>query len=156
MRVLLFTAKHHRVLVCGFFLLQLIAGARLAHPESRVFKCTAASGQITFSQTGCERGISESLTIDNPEVGWINLKTVVSKFKAKSARPSDKRPKRKRPDSRKGDRAQKRRCWNARKKVARIGRELKQGYKPARGEELRYQRTEQEEYLALFCKETAH
>ncbi|HXK56937.1 MAG TPA: hypothetical protein PLZ16_09850, partial [Gammaproteobacteria bacterium] len=93
---------------------------------------------------------------DNPEVGWINLQTVLSKFKAKSAKTIPKRPKRRRADTSKSERAQQQRCWRARKKVARIGRELKRGYKLSRGEELRYQRTEQEEYLALFCREKPH
>lgn len=153
MRVLLFTRKQRVVLVCGVIFLQLTAAAKPVYPESRVFKCTASSGQIIFSQTGCERGISESLVIDNPDVGWINLEKAVSRFRAKSKKNGNRQAKPKASGSRKGDRAQKQRCWNARKKVARIERELKRGYKPARGEELRYQRLEQEEYLALFCKE---
>jgi len=156
MRVLLFVGNRRAIVICGLFFLQLILAARPAYPESRVFKCTSAAGQISFSQTGCERGIRESLTIENPEVGWINLKKEVSKLKAKSARYMDERPKRKRLSSRKGGRAQKQRCWKARKKVARIGRELKQGYELARGEALRYQRSEQQEYLALFCKAPKH
>lgn len=153
MQVHLFILSHRRVMVCGLMLLQFVLETRPAYPESRVFKCTSATGQISFSQTGCEHGIRESLVVDNPEVGWINLKTVVSKLKAKSVKNADKRLKRKRPDSRKGERAQKQRCWRSRRKVARIGRELKQGYKLSRGEELRYQLIEQEEYLALFCNE---
>ena len=154
MRVPLFARKRGMLIICGWMLLQLCPGIQPVYPESRVFKCTSASGQISFSQTGCERGIRESLLIENPEVGWIDLKAVVSKFKKKPAAAEVKSPKRKRSGSKAGGRAQQQRCWRARKKVARIARELKQGYRLARGEELRYQRTEQEEYLALFCKKS--
>ena len=154
MSVFLFARNHRAVMVCGLMILQFFTGDKPVYAESRVFKCTGDSGQISFSQTGCKRGISEPVLIDNPEVGWINLQTVVSNLKAKADRKRSKRPQRKRSVSRSGDRAQKQRCWRARKKVARIARELKQGYRLARGEELRYQRTEQEEYLALFCRQS--
>lgn len=153
MCVLLFPRNHRAIMACGLILLQLIAGARPAYPESRVIKCTSDTGQISFSQTGCERGTREALEVHNPKVGWINLKTVVSKFKAKSDKRESSRPRGKASGSRKGERTQKQKCWRARKSVARIARELKRGYKPARGEELRYQRAEQEDYLALFCKQ---
>ena len=154
MRVLLFARNQRMIMICGVIFFLMTAGVKPVYPESRVFKCTGASGQITFSQTGCKRGISESLVVKNPDVGWVNLEKVVSKFKTKSSNERNMQPK---PEAsrprRGGDRAQKQRCWKARKKVARIERELMHGYKPARGEELRYQRLEQEEYIALFCKE---
>jgi len=147
-----FARNHRAVMICGLIILQFFPSAKPAYADSRVFKCTDASGQISFSQTGCERGLREPVQIDNPKVGWIDLQAAVAKLKAKAVKDKGKKPKRKRSASRSGDRAQKQRCWRARKKVARIARELKQGYRLARGEELRYQRTEQEEYLALFCR----
>ncbi|MCB1751359.1 MAG: DUF4124 domain-containing protein [Gammaproteobacteria bacterium] len=156
MHVLLVARNCRFVILFGLILMLVVPGAAPVYAESRVYKCTGASGQVTFTQTGCKRGIGESMVVDNPEVGWINLQTVLSKFKAKSAKTIPKRPKRRRADTSKSERAQQQRCWRARKKVARIGRELKRGYKLSRGEELRYQRTEQEEYLALFCREKPH
>ena len=146
--------NHWVVILCGFLSLPLIFAVKPAYPETRVFKCTSATGQISFSQTGCEIGIREPLVINNPDVGWINLKPVLSKIKAKSDKGEKKSPKRKVSGSRSGKGAQQQKCWRVRKKVARIERELKRGYKLGRGEDLRYQRTEQEEYLALFCKQS--
>ncbi|MCP4284471.1 MAG: hypothetical protein GY792_08475 [Gammaproteobacteria bacterium] len=145
----------HRIIIVWGLFLYFFSSSDPAYAESRVFRCTSAAGQITFSQTGCEHGIRESLLVKNPDVGWINLKTVVEKFKKQTDRNGGKRSKRKRRASkvRGGDQAQRQRCWRARKKITRIDRELKHGYKLSRGEALRYQRTEQKEYLALFCKE---
>ena len=147
-----FVWSHLTLMFCGLMLLQLYPGVRPAHADSRIVKCTSASGRVSFSQTGCEQGIRESIKVENPEIGWINLEKVVSKFKASPDKDEEKQPKRKGSGTRAGVRAQKQRCWSARKNVARIARELKQGYRLARGEELRYQRIEQEEYLKLFCK----
>lgn len=152
MRIILFTRNYRVAMICGLIFAQIITAVEPAYPEGRVIKCTSDTGQISFSQTGCERGTREALEVNNPKVGWVNLKRVLSRFKTESDKGADKRPSAKSSGPSKGDRAQKQKCWRARKSLARIARELKQGYKPARGEELRFQRAEQEEYLALFCE----
>ncbi len=47
--------------------------------------------------------------------------------------------------------ARARRCWSRRRRLARVRDALRRGYRPARGERLRRQRRELEDYLSRFC-----
>lgn len=140
------------IAACTLLVFQCIIDPLPAYAESRVFKCTGSDGLVVFSQIGCEHGVGESIKVDNPEMGWINLEKVVRKFKAtKADKVTDDERKRELSSARSEARTQLQSCWRAEKKVAQITRELKQGYRLAQGEKLRYQRKEQEEYLKLFC-----
>lgn len=144
-----------KLVICAMVVLQFYPGVRTADAESRIIKCTSASGQVVFSQTGCDLGVRERIKVDNPEMGWINLEKVVAKFKTKKVdEVTNEETKKQVSTSSASDRTQQQRCWRAKNRVAQITRQLKQGYRLAQGEKLRYQRKEQEEYLALFCKKT--
>ncbi|MCP5446678.1 MAG: hypothetical protein H6964_06745 [Chromatiaceae bacterium] len=152
MQIVLHTRNYRAVLVCGLICAQIIAVVETASAAGGIIKCTSDTGQVSFSQTGCEHGTREALEVSNPKVGWINLKKVLSEYVTKPEKDANKRPDAKKSGSGKEGRVQQQKCWRARKSLARIARELKQGYKPARGEVLRLQRAEEEEYLALFCE----
>ncbi len=118
----------------------------------RVFKCVDPSGQIEFTQTGCRSGRTESLVVKSPYIGW--KKPVVRKPKA-GATDREVFESRNREKTRTGNsqRTEKEgeRCWRARKRLQRLQRKLRKGYKRGVGEKLRSNRDQLQEYLREFC-----
>ncbi len=117
--------------------------------NAAVYRCPDESGGVVFQQEPCPQG--EEVELDIRTTKWV--------ASPKSAFPDRRRRSVSRSSDQaalsraaKAQRKQQQACWKARQRIERIESELRRGYKPARGERLRQQRREQEDYLRAFCR----
>ena len=121
----------------------LLAG--LAHGDSWVYRCDGDDGAVTFGDQPCG-GKSEAKFLQQaaPEVGSVVVDPSVIPQRAKS-KPRAARSKASAPkvsDSR---------CHAKETRLERINAELRHGYRPQRGERLKRERREVEDFLDDFC-----
>ncbi|MCW8921170.1 MAG: DUF4124 domain-containing protein [Sedimenticola sp.] len=111
-----------------------------------VYRCPDASGAVLFQQMPCAEGVELELDVRATE--WITTPESKPDKRKTQAR---KRPRQKSQLARESARQEKA-CWKARQRIEKIEWALRKGYKPARGERLRQQRREQQDYLRQFCR----
>lgn len=111
-----------------------------------VYRCPDASGAVLFQQMPCAEGVELELDVRATE--WVAAPE--SKSDKRKA-PVRKNPRQRTQLARESARQEKA-CWKARQRIEKIEWALRKGYKPARGERLRQQRREQQDYLRQFCR----
>jgi hypothetical protein len=123
------------------------------HAGVRVYRCTNGAGEIELRQTYCPSGEQEQLQVETPNTGWVRPKRPDNgRRKGKKSGASRSRKTESGASGDTPDQARRLSCWKAEKKLERVQRQLRQGYRAARGEKLRQQRREQEQFLRSFCR----
>ncbi|TVO72394.1 DUF4124 domain-containing protein [Sedimenticola selenatireducens] len=117
---------------------------------SAVYRCPDAEGAVLFQQLPCSEGSEIKLDIGATE--WVNAPASSSprskKSKSKKKRDTATTQRKLAQAHKKQEQA----CWKARQRIEKIEWDLRKGYKPSRGERLRQQRRQQEDYLRQFCR----
>lgn len=141
-----YPAPRFRIFFFAIALLPCTAGSAAA---GSIYRCVDAAGHTEFRQTGCESGSGRQLLVKTPKIGWLKPKPLSS-----AARPSGREEANEavpQPET-SAVSADQRRCWKVRQRLQRIQWELRKGYQRDRGERLRQQRREQQDFLAAFCR----
>lgn len=127
----------------------LMALAVPAAGIAAVYRCPDGSGGVVFQQVPCVQG--EEVELDVRTTKWVASpkRPLPDRRRSSGSRSNDQAALARVADA---ERKQKQACWKANQRIERIEAELRRGYKPARGERLRQQRREQEDYLREFCR----
>jgi hypothetical protein len=117
---------------------------------SAVYRCPDAEGAVLFQQLPCSEGSEIKLDVNTTE--WANAPGSSSPHskKSKSKKKSDTAATQRKLAQ--AHKKQEQACWKARQRIEKIEWDLRKGYKPSRGERLRQQRRQQEDYLRQFCR----
>jgi hypothetical protein len=115
-----------------------------------VYRCPDVGGAVLFQQLPCSEGSEVRLDVGTTE--WVNTtaKPSARSKKSKSKKKSDTAATQRKLAQ--ANKKQEQACWKARQRIEKIEWDLRKGYKPSRGERLRQQRRQQEDYLRQFCR----
>jgi len=117
--------------------------------QARVYRCAGADGSIEFRQQPCpRRPHSRPVTIEDTRTGWVPPQPEPEPQRAPSQRTNP--PSQRAAAASRKDQAGER-CWRKRQQIQRIDDELRAGYRPARGEQLKARRRQHEAYVDAFC-----
>jgi len=135
----------------SFLLFAVLAVSSIRAPAgTTVYSCEDAEGRIEFRQQPCTPDVVENaVSIEDRRTGWVP--PVEQPKAASSPRPAvggRKASRQSAAGSRQADR-----CWEKRRKLADVNRELRRGYKPSRGDKLRHRRRTYEAYIDRFCRD---
>jgi len=123
----------------------------LAWPQAgsgAVYRCSDETGGVLFQQIPCAGG--NEIELDVPVTEWVAAPKPTSKQRSGRSAKNGSQAALSRA-ARARERQQKA-CWRAEQRIERIEGTLRRGYSPARGERLRRQRREQQDYLRTFCR----
>ncbi|HEB96101.1 MAG TPA: DUF4124 domain-containing protein [Sedimenticola thiotaurini] len=127
-----------------------LGGPSPASAAAPVHRCVDATGQVAFSQFPCPPGQGGPVRIRPPGRGWLPLPAPGPRAGEDAVATDTAVPAEVERDGRRGEGSG---CWKARRRLERIARRLRQGYRRAEGERLRRRRDDDEAYLARFCRD---
>ncbi len=126
--------------------------------RAEIYRCDGAFGEPSYSQRPCREGSSQAV-IQAPtrnaegaglragERAWLRERE--QQRAAQKRRP--KRSVKTQSETRRAESRQAYRCRTKRRALDAVKRELRRGYKPAKGERLRARRRAYADYIATFC-----
>lgn len=115
--------------------------------SSAVYRCSDEAGGVLFQQIPCAGG--SEVDLDVPVTEWVAApRSDRGRHSVRSAKSGSQAVSR----ATRAEERQRKACWRAEQRIERIDGSLRRGYSPARGERLRRQRREQQDYLRTFCR----
>ncbi|RLJ22464.1 hypothetical protein DJ031_00810 [bacterium endosymbiont of Escarpia laminata] len=114
-----------------------------------VYRCQLPEGGVTFQQVSCVLGEQQRIRIVNRSAGLSPAKPALRLQKTKQKKVSKRRSKATKPRRK---RSEERRCWAQRKKLEKVEKRLRTGYKASQSDKLHRQQADYEDYLKQFCR----
>jgi hypothetical protein len=126
--------------------------------RAEIYRCDGAFGEPSYSQRPCREGPSQAV-LQTPtrfaegaglrasERAWLQEREQQRAAQKKRPKRSVKTP----SEMRQAQSRQAYRCRTKRRALDAVKRELRRGYKPAKGERLRARRRAYADYIAAFC-----
>ena len=127
--------------------------------RAEIYRCDGAFGEPSYGHRPCREGLSQAVPLGlNRKVEGAGLRAserawLRERERQRAAREK-KRPKRSvktQSGTREAEIQQAHRCRTKRRALDAVKRELRRGYKPAKGERLRERRRAYADYIAAFC-----
>ncbi len=114
-----------------------------------VYRCQLPEGDVTFQQIPCASGEQQQRTrIVNRSAGLSPAKPGLRLQRKKQKKASKRRSKATKPRRK---RSEEKRCWAKRKKLEKVEKRLRAGYKASQSDKLHRQQADYEDYLKQFC-----
>jgi len=124
---------------------QLLAASR---GGVTVYRCQQPEGDVTFQQIPCVSGEQQRTRIVNRSAGLSPAKPALRLQRTKQKKASKRRSKATKPRRK---RSEEKRCWAKRKKLEKVEKRLRAGYKASQSDKLHRQQADYEDYLKQFC-----
>lgn len=126
--------------------------------RAEIYRCDGAFGEPSYSHRPCREGSSQAvpqgLTRNAGGAGLRASERAWLREREQQRAARKKRPKRSvktQSETRQAETRQAYRCRTKRRALDAVKRELRRGYKPAKGERLRERRRAYADYIAAFC-----
>ncbi len=126
--------------------------------RAEIYRCDGAFGEPSYSHRPCREGSSQAVplgpTRDAEGAGLRASERAWLREREQQRAAQKKRPKRSvktQSETRQAEIRQAYRCRTKRRALDAVKRELRRGYKPAKGERLRARRRAHADYIATFC-----
>ena len=133
----------------GLMFLALLFPPAESGAQTKVFRCTSASGEIEFSQHPCPaQTSSEELILKDRKTGWTPPRPKPRPAPKASPRDTGKQSSRTKESKQKDTDS----CWKKQQQLEEVNWKLRSGYKPAKGTQLRRRRRAYEAYIDRYCR----
>ena len=126
--------------------------------RAEIYRCDGAFGEPSYSHRPCREGASQAVLLGpTRNAGGAGLRATERAWlreREQQRAARKKRPKRSvktQSETRQAEIQQAYRCRTKRRALDAVKRELRRGYKPAKGERLRARRRTYADYIAAFC-----
>ncbi|MBL3590982.1 MAG: hypothetical protein JMN24_14470 [gamma proteobacterium endosymbiont of Lamellibrachia anaximandri] len=114
-----------------------------------VYRCQLPEGDVTFQQVPCVSGEQQKTRIVNRSAGLSPAKPGLRLQRTKQKKASKRRVKATKPRKK---RSEEKSCWAKRKKLEKVEKRLRAGYKASQSDKLHRQQADYEDYLKQFCR----
>ncbi|MBL3526707.1 MAG: thioredoxin [gamma proteobacterium endosymbiont of Lamellibrachia anaximandri] len=114
-----------------------------------VYRCQLPEGDVTFQQIPCVSGEQQQIRIVNRSAGLSPVEPALRLQRTKQKKASKRRSK---ATKTRRKRSEEKRCWAKRKKLEKVEKRLRAGYKASQSDKLHRQQADYEDYLKQFCR----